>query len=173
MCSSFRRHYTPKRRKCPPTVSMHFTTSRTERTSWLMRGGWPRPMAGQPAQTFEEIEEYGVERWLRELAEDLRKEDVSATSDAACLHLQARRVETAIGNIHDPGPGGPDGGSPRTVRPVRTGRGATRSLPAPVHLPHRIVAVGGRQRDSLHDPSTNRCRVGQRQTTQCSQTKGP
>jgi RNA-directed DNA polymerase len=42
-----------------------------------MHGGWPRPMAGQLAwmdrPSFQDIEGYGVERWLGELAEDLRK----------------------------------------------------------------------------------------------------
>src|SRR5215467_6213035 len=49
VCKSFRRHCMPKRRKCPPSVSMLCTTSCTERMYWPMHGGSPRPMAAQPA----------------------------------------------------------------------------------------------------------------------------
>ena len=53
-------------------------------------GGAP----GVDGQTFADIETYGVEKWLDELAEELRDEDVSSASRAAGVHSQAGRQAT-------------------------------------------------------------------------------
>ena len=46
--------------------------------------------AGVDGQTFEDIEAYGVERWLDELAQELKKSNVSTTSGAAGVHTRSR-----------------------------------------------------------------------------------
>ena len=54
--------------------------------------------AGVDGQTFEDIEAYGLERWLDELAEELRSEDVSSAAGAAGVHPQAGRQATTVGH---------------------------------------------------------------------------
>src|SRR5215472_11499994 len=71
--------------------------------------------AGVDGQTFSDIEDYGVERWLGELAEDLR----SATTGAARLYPETRRAETTVGDIHNPRQGGRDGGCSRACADLR------------------------------------------------------
>ena len=46
-------------------------------------GGAP----GLDGQTFEDIETYGVDRWLDELAEDLRKRTYAPNRSVACTSL--------------------------------------------------------------------------------------
>ena len=69
-------------------------------------GGAP----GVDGQTFEDIEAYGVERWLDELAEELAKRDVSSPTGPAGVHSQAGRQAAAVGDSYDQGPRGADGG---------------------------------------------------------------
>ena len=92
--------------------------------------------AGVDGQTFEDIEAYGVERWLGELAEELQEEDVSTAGGAAGLDSQAGRQAAAAGDSDDQGPRGADGGGAgawsRSSRPTcnrsstPTGRTAVR-----------------------------------------------
>jgi hypothetical protein len=51
--------------------------------------------AGVDGQTFEDIEAYGRERWLDELAQELKKPNLSSTSRAAGVHTQSGRVQLA------------------------------------------------------------------------------
>ena len=53
---------------------------------------------GVDGQTFEDIEAYGLERWLDELADELRSEDVSTAAGAAGVHPETGRQATAAGD---------------------------------------------------------------------------
>ena len=69
-----------KAKGCPTIGSMRCTTRCTARTSWstpTAAASANDGAAGVDGQTFEDIEAYGGERWLDELAEELRSEDVS------------------------------------------------------------------------------------------------
>ena len=61
-------------------------------------------------QTFADIEKYGVERWLDELAEELQDEDVSAAGRAAGVYPEAGRQAAAVGHPDDQGSCRADGG---------------------------------------------------------------
>ena len=50
------------------------------------------------------------ERWLDELAQELKKPNVSTASGAAGVYTQAGREAAAAGNSHDPRPSRADGG---------------------------------------------------------------
>ena len=66
----------PKRRDRPAIASMRCTTRCTVATSWRFAFDRCRSNGGAPGidgQTFADIEAYGVEKWLDELADDLRK----------------------------------------------------------------------------------------------------
>ena len=54
--------------------------------------------AGVDGQTFEDIEAYGLERWLDELAEELQEANVSTAAGAAGIHPQAGRQATTAGH---------------------------------------------------------------------------
>ena len=98
--------------------------------------------AGVDGQTFEDIEAYGKERWLDELAQELKKPNLSTTSCAAGVHTQAGWETAAVRSARYPGSGSGNGGSSgsRTyirgrsaagtvrlsARPQRTGRSKTR-----------------------------------------------
>ena len=69
------------------------------RTPTLCRSNDGAP--GVDGQTFEDIEAYGVERWLDELAEELRDEDVSTAAGATGVHPQAGRQAAAAGDPDD------------------------------------------------------------------------
>ena len=57
---------------------------------------------GVDGQTFADIEEYGVAKWLGELAEELRKKDVSTATSPAGVDPKAGRQATAVGHSNDP-----------------------------------------------------------------------
>ena len=63
----------------------------------LINGG----AAGVDGQTFEDIERYGVKKWLGELAEELRTRDVSSQSGTASLHSQTGWQAETAGHPHD------------------------------------------------------------------------
>ena len=74
---SCRRRYTRKRRQKPAIASTPCTTRFTEKTSWPMRMPQCRSNEGAPGvdgQDFADVEAYGVQRWLGELALALREE---------------------------------------------------------------------------------------------------
>ena len=74
---SCRRRYTRKRRQKRAIVFTPCTTRFTEKTSWPMPGRNVVPTPARRAwmqQDFAEVEAYGVQRWLGELALALREE---------------------------------------------------------------------------------------------------
>ena len=105
----------PKRRESP-SYRFYALYDKVYREDVLdLPGALPRPMAGRPgwtARRFEDIEEYGVERWLEELAEELRKKTYRPQACDGC-GSRSRTGETAAGHPDDQGPGGADGGGAR------------------------------------------------------------
>src|SRR5262249_13811388 len=69
---SCRRRCTRKRRQKLAIVSTPCTTRSAAKTSWLCRSNKGAP--GVDGQEFADIEAYGVQRWLGELALALRQE---------------------------------------------------------------------------------------------------
>ena len=126
------------------TGSTRCTTRCIEPTCWhtptdccRANGG----AAGVDGQTFEDIEAYGLERWLGELAEELRNEDVSSAGGSAGVDSQARRQAAAVGDSDGQRPRGADGGGAGLGADLR-GRpaaGAVR-LPAGAQRPGRRTA---------------------------------
>src|SRR5947209_2300338 len=98
--------------------------------------------AGVDGQKFEDIESQGVERWLDELAQELKSRTYQPLPVRAGLHTEAGREAAAVRNTRHPGPDGGNGSSfgSRTylrgrsaagtvrlpARPQCTGRGETR-----------------------------------------------
>ena len=66
--------------------------------------------AGVDNQTFVDIEQYGVERWLDELAQELKSRTYQPATCAANIHTQAGRETEAVRDTNYPGSGGADGG---------------------------------------------------------------
>ena len=66
--------------------------------------------AGVDGQSFDQIEEYGRERWLGELAEELRRKGYRPAAIRRVWIGKANGGRAATGHRHDTGPGGPDGG---------------------------------------------------------------
>jgi hypothetical protein len=67
------RRCTTKRRDRPTFVSMLCTTRCTEKTAFAYECCKAnRGAAGVDGQTFEDIEEYGVKKWLDELTQELK-----------------------------------------------------------------------------------------------------
>ena len=66
--------------------------------------------AGVDAERFEDIEGYGLERWLGELTNTLRNEDLPTTSAQARVHSEAERQAEAVVDSHDPRQDSDDGG---------------------------------------------------------------
>ena len=100
-------------------------------------GGAP----GIDGQTFEDIEAYGRDRWLDELAAELRKRDVPTEPGASRFHPESGWQATAAGDRNDPRPRGADGGGAGLGADLRgrPGAGATR-LPARPQRPGRRQA---------------------------------
>ena len=67
--------------------------------------------AGVDNQTFEDIETYGRERWLDELAQELKKPNLSTTSCTASLYTETGRETAAVRSARYPGPGSGNGSS--------------------------------------------------------------
>jgi hypothetical protein len=65
---------------------------------------------GVDGQEFEDIEGYGVERWLDELAQEL-KNRTSTNACAAGVHTQAGREAAAVRSTRHPGPDSGNGSS--------------------------------------------------------------
>jgi hypothetical protein len=66
--------------------------------------------AGVDKQTFEDIEQHGLERWLDELART-EKPNLSSATCAAGLHTQAGWEAEAVRDTNNPGSGCADGSS--------------------------------------------------------------
>ena len=77
--------------------------------------------AGVDGQTFEGIEDYGVERWLDELAQELKSREISTQSGAASVYSQTGWQAAAVRSAHYPGPDGGNGSSSRTRTDFRGG----------------------------------------------------
>ena len=58
--------------------------------------------AGVDGQSFEDIEEYGVERWLDELAEELKSRTYRPQSGAAGVYPQTGWEAAAVRGAHYP-----------------------------------------------------------------------
>jgi hypothetical protein len=82
--------------------------------------------AGGDHQTFEDIEQYGAERWLDELAQELKKPNLSTVTCAAGLYTQAGWEAETVRNTNNPGSGSANGGSAgsRTYLRDRSAAGA-------------------------------------------------
>ena len=134
----------PKRRDRPTIGSTRCTTRCTAATCWSAPTSAAVPTAAQPGvdgQTFEDIEAYGLDRWLDELADELRKRDVSTATGAARVHPETGWQATAAGDPDDPGSRGADGGGagPGADLRGRPAAGAIR-LPAGPQCPGRRQA---------------------------------
>jgi retron-type reverse transcriptase len=68
--------------------------------------------AGVDRQTFSDIEDYGVERWVGELADDLRKKTYRP-QPVRRVYIPKPDGRMPVGDIHNPRPGGRDGGCSR------------------------------------------------------------
>ena len=98
---SCRRRYTRKRRQKPSSASMPCTTRSIAKIFWLMLmlSAAPTRAPGVDGQDFSDIEAYGVERWLGELALALREESVSTGSHQTSVHPEVQRQRKAAGHF--------------------------------------------------------------------------
>ena len=83
-------------------------------------GGAP----GIDGQTFADIEAYGVETWLDELADDLRKKTYQPQPGASRLHPEIGWQTAAAGDRNDSRSRGADGGGAGPGADLRGGPGA-------------------------------------------------
>ena len=114
--------------KRPPERRFHALYDRIPRSDVLAEA-WKRVRrnkgaAGVDAQTIAAIEEYGVERFLEELASELRAGEYRPSSGAAPVHSEGRWEEATAGHSDGPGPSGADGGEARAGADLRGGLSA-------------------------------------------------
>src|SRR5207302_10589503 len=83
--------------------------------------------AGVDNQTFEDIETYGEERWLDELAQELKNRNLSTTSCAASLYTEAGRETAAFRSARYPGSDSGNGSSSGSRTHLR-GRSTARAV---------------------------------------------
>ncbi len=67
--------------------------------------------AGVDDQTFEDIELYGVERWLDELTQELKSQNLSTATRAAGVYTQAGWEAETVRDTNNPRSGCANGGS--------------------------------------------------------------
>jgi hypothetical protein len=85
-CSEVANGVTTKRRDRPISASMLWTTRCIDETFLIFAYDCCRANGGAPGvegQTFEDIEEYGVGKWLDELAQELRSRTYQSRSSIA------------------------------------------------------------------------------------------
>ena len=88
----------PKRRESPSYrfYALYDKVYRTDVLEWAyVRCRANDGAPGVDGQTFEDIEAYGLERWLDELATELRSEDVSTATGATRVHPERRMASNA------------------------------------------------------------------------------
>jgi hypothetical protein len=96
---SYRQRYTTKAKKSPDFrfYSLYDKVYRKDVLTFAYEcckanGG----AAGVDDQTFEDIEAYGAERWLDELAQELKRPNLSTTSRAEGIHTEAGRATASV-----------------------------------------------------------------------------
>jgi len=95
---SCRQRCTTKRRNRQPFASTPSMTRCTERMSWHSPTNAAKPTAGSGSdgQTFEVIEAYGVERWLDELAQELKAEPIDLFRAAVYIPNQTEAAAVRV-----------------------------------------------------------------------------
>ena len=75
-------------------------------------------------QTFADIEEYGLEKWLGELTKELKDKTYQAQSGPEGMDPKGGWRTAAVGHTDDPRPRGANGGSARARTDLRGGPAA-------------------------------------------------
>ena len=97
-----RRCCTRKRRQKPAIASTRCTTRSAAKTSWLMpmlSAAPTRAHRVMDGQEFADIETYGVQRWLGELALALRQETYRPDSYQKSVHTKGQWQTPAAGHL--------------------------------------------------------------------------